>query len=620
MKKAQPMGGLWDRLKNNPPPAPATPVTPAAKLPHQYRAGDDRWDRVLSAIALGGATGLGLAGIAGIIREVGLQKAHDKAMRNPEESDDNTIILTVPQRKAAALKRAMEKCGAVIDELGRSAAAIAEKNRNAASSYNTHVLAKASVPLSALAAYIIADKLHSADIKRRLKQEESEARSEFIDGLSAKQAEDMHWVVYGDDAGLVKEGSNNQLQKFWNWLGGTAGALTLLGAGGTAYITKRLLDAKDDARSSEGWDPPRIKRVVIRSAPLAVDTEKEKVASASDIDSVRAALLVTMSALSGKSIGVLDSKEAKQAMAEAGTSKAELYAMAEKRGQDEGGQIADVLMSNAVLRKSILEQGANAFPGLNRFTYGDEPIFKSLMNAMPRQAVDRLARGPVAAAAQKFYDSQPWHARFRMRRAMKDPKRFNKVLINNPALMDKFKGHIASQPTPAARNPIDLKSIAMKALPLMIGAGVAGWMPKGKRWLPMALGAAGTGYLTRKQWMPVVDSAKSKIKEYASPGATLAKGSKKEGRMLPSVSGIASSFIGSSVADKGGEGHQERGAEVADKQIAMLPTSSLNSLASRIRVEADPGDEEAQAFLDRRRAKINAVLKQLLAEGELRAI
>lgn len=118
--------------------------------------------------------------------------------------------------------------------------------------------------------------------------------------------------------------------------------LTVLGGGATGYVTKRILDEKFKEVEDKSLDVPKVKRIVFRSAP---ETDPEKLASAEDIDCVKAGLMVMMDRVSGTTNFT---SLAKQACADAGTSPEALVKLAEDWDVLEGFLKSNPRLQNAV--------------------------------------------------------------------------------------------------------------------------------------------------------------------------------------------------------------------------------------------------------------------------------
>jgi hypothetical protein len=150
-----------------------------------------------------------------------------------------------------------------------------------------------------------------------------------------------------------------------------AALLTLMGAGGTAYITKRILDEKLREAGEKGLDIPKVKRIVFRSSPAAAASpEVEQIpqdmqkASEQDMTNIKAALFIMMDKLDSHT-RVLGTPGIKQAQQQAGLPTSKLFNLSE----GEIGQLMATLDANPALAKMIVRRGMATRPIMKHFQW-----------------------------------------------------------------------------------------------------------------------------------------------------------------------------------------------------------------------------------------------------------
>jgi hypothetical protein len=237
----------------------------------------------IPTIARYGAGGLAMGGSAAallsLIHDIRLQRQlgrEQQKLQNPE-TDENTIVLNLPPKAAE------------------------EKQANDPPTFALSMLAAIG---GGTAGYSLVRKLYQQQLLKEIKRKEEAARTAVMNEMMPKagQAEPFSWA----DIPM-----------------GTAYLLAALGAGGSAYVTKKILDERFRTSDREKYEPPKVNRIVFRSQPPAAPEElppDEKVASEEERDALRT--LVALHIMkAADDFDALDTPEAKAAMDTTGMTK-----------------------------------------------------------------------------------------------------------------------------------------------------------------------------------------------------------------------------------------------------------------------------------------------------------
>lgn len=301
-----------------PPSAPAAvaPSAPAVAAPRKI-------DEMLSALRnfaterkpgrmlLGGlGIGLGAGALMSIVRELRNEKRRKKLYAETGRTDKDTLVLTLPKsaeavscctdsvksRPAASSrrvpvlsysgpKRADSKAlrhltagGAKFDDNFKVADIASWFPPGSAQSIAAgNVLGLAGAATS----YKLVDALYMRHLQNKLRKDEENARQELLDALVRRKS--GCWVddvlppapieksAQGTDYPTGQGGLDTFAR---HGLGYILTALAL-STGGTAYITKKLMDAKFNTDARRGVDVPKMRRISIRTA-AGRDDEQEK--------------------------------------------------------------------------------------------------------------------------------------------------------------------------------------------------------------------------------------------------------------------------------------------------------------------------------------------------------
>lgn len=217
----------------------------------------------------------------------------------------------------------------------------------------------------------LVDKLYQMRREKQLKDELQAAQQEYMTRLtSGKQACALDTLF---PLGLGKQADiGDPTFGMLNYPIAAAALLTLMGTGGTAYITKRILDEKLREAQGKGLDIPRVKRIVFRSSPSAIGSPDEeqdptlvtKKASEQDMLNIKAAMFIMLDKLDTHS-KVLNIPAVKEAQAKAGLPTGHLFNLQ----QGEIGTIMDALDQNPALAKIIVQHGMAQRPIMKHFQW-----------------------------------------------------------------------------------------------------------------------------------------------------------------------------------------------------------------------------------------------------------
>ncbi len=237
-----------------------------------------------SNAAKGAYTGAGIGSLLAIINSIALDRERTKAFNTKDRTDKRTILLRLPSRDSDA-KYAEEKPRVVRDKCVNSNKKVSadvrgrltpgrkpscqyvhdmthgrgEAEKTAFGLFKTKPYREAFDVLKffagAGAGYMTVKKVHDKAIQRRLERDEELARTEFIGALGGHSG--IKRAADGALSGAEKQAKLDVMN--------VLALMTLLGAGGSAYVTKRMLDANMENDATRSYNPPKIRRIVLKS-------------------------------------------------------------------------------------------------------------------------------------------------------------------------------------------------------------------------------------------------------------------------------------------------------------------------------------------------------------------
>jgi hypothetical protein len=320
----------------------------------------------------GAVVGGGLAGALALLHEFQLDKYRKETAKKLKDSDENTLVITIPNKKVAEVlglstePTELEKT----ETTSRTNSLVPVKTyRNG--NYGTVDMKVAggdndveagawTLPIKTMliagggiGGYSLIDSLYRKALKKRLEKEEENAKNEYLNVVMGKSAQSNPIV-------------DNVI--------GIPLLLSLAGLGGSAYLTKRVLDAHEKELNEDSVEPPKVERIVFRSAP--VKGEKKADAELSEI--VQAAVILEMDKMA--SAGVMEDPRV-QAHA------AEFTKIAQASSDID--TILQGIKANPEMRKSIINVGLEKFPHLRSFGWGDRKF------TIPKDFASKVMNTPV---------------------------------------------------------------------------------------------------------------------------------------------------------------------------------------------------------------------------------
>ena len=358
--------------------------------------------KVVGRYALGGAMvgggGAAILNLAHLVRQLREERA--KVMK-PLETDENTIVITLP-KKAEVLPGdgkkptgVVHKSGSNVEDYqlnrGKQARKVLsqqfgpklamDKVAHGATGWPTLTASILAALGGGAGGALLVNKLYEAQRERRLKQELDASKQDYMSLLSGQDVKGASLI----DEAFTFETGEKQADTFGvlNYPLAAAAVLTLLGSGATGYLTKKILDEKLRAAQEQSLDTPKVKRIVFRSE---TEPDVSKHASAEDRGTVLAGLMIMMDRVGGVN-RFTTCPEVKAALDRAGMTADELVKKA-----DDFDVLTQHLQANPDLRKSVLGV-ANTYMTKNPMMRG---INRIGLNIAPfRHAAERKLYGTL---------------------------------------------------------------------------------------------------------------------------------------------------------------------------------------------------------------------------------
>ena len=298
----------------------------------------------------GGLTGIGIGSVLNLARHIRMMKRDEARRKKVNDTTDDTIVLTLPRNiKAAATTPALDKStgggetfritrgkqarAVSSGKFGPKVSAEADKPNidntvdmdKCAAGWRTLTVGTLAALTSFYAGLSGVNAVYNAVNRKKLKREVDEARQEYIDALQSgtKAASTDAFGQIGTD--LVFGGVPCAVEKdaevgVWGKAQVPLAAiavLSALGIGSTAYVTKKVLDEQFNEALDEGYDVPKVKRIMFKLEPSTKEeNEKRSAAELAESENLKMAALATiciyMDCLSGvpRFTGIKEVKEA----------------------------------------------------------------------------------------------------------------------------------------------------------------------------------------------------------------------------------------------------------------------------------------------------------------------
>lgn len=355
--------------------------------------------------AVGGAlVGGSAAALVNLLHSVIQAQQERKKKLQGLQTDENTIVLTLPNKAAEIEARAVEpkleqtKSGDYTVQRdkpqsrehanGRYGPKLVLGEKSAAPTGWPTLTAAALATLGGGAAGMaLVNKLYEMQLERRLKAELQAAQNEYMDLLSGGQVKGASVIedVFGGDT--QEKQADGSAFGMLNYPMAALALMTILGTGATGYLTKKVLDEKLKETEDQNLDVPKVKRIVFQSAPVA---DQAKMASAEEHEAVLASLMVMMDKVADaeRFIGV---PEVKAAMAKAGMTKQALFDQMSNVNQAWG-----MLLDKPDLRRALYRVG------VDYTSKGPARFFKQVALSTPAglRRADQLAQTMFGKTAQ----------------------------------------------------------------------------------------------------------------------------------------------------------------------------------------------------------------------------
>ena len=375
---------------------------------------------LLLRFGLGGLiTGASTSALVNLLHTISSEKAKRKKEHELMNDNENTLVFELPAERLAKRggdeilkkntdgKDSGDKVPSVHSE-GKAAGLrhIARddegkygpvkplfQRKHAASEHNHHVgpMALTASMLAGIggtaAGFQLMNKLYKSWREKNLQGELDSVRHEYLQGLISpdKQATIIdHW--FPQDLEKTADHNGNP----FNFIDSTVASamlLTILGAGGAAYVTKRMLDTQAAKKQDEEFVAPKVKRIVFRTAKGPIDSASLPL-DAGEQQTLKAAFCVFYGKLSGEDTLVKDAG-VKQAIV------TELYKFADDKDLD---NLFARLEADPELTKNVIQAFSSKIPllgGAVHATAGVPGLRGLYMSMMKHKAKDMLSNPSV---------------------------------------------------------------------------------------------------------------------------------------------------------------------------------------------------------------------------------
>jgi hypothetical protein len=572
--------------------------------------------------------GAGGMSVLEIIRMIKQQQRDKKVMTAPEQTNEDAIVLTLPAKHAEKLDSAIKhyettesstkKGPATTSQYRRYDGTMGYKTATWDTTLASWIAATGGVGLGAAGVHSIMQQAREKALQKKVEAAKQEYLDMLSTGKTAASFDAAFDIGLGDKQALFGIGGTVDTTL------AVSALLAILGTGGVAYLTKKILDERAYNNATAGLEVPKIKRVVFRTAPSATEggqdpavTEREdmpaneadaqkllpsaapalsvplpqggvKVASAEDMENVKFALAVYLDYLDSES-RIFTDPEVKRAMDDSGVTIRQLY----KAASDTATAMPELLKIAQGLpawtRNLAVDKMYANHPVAEKYLSWTKPLARGIAN-LPgiRDQVDTRIKG---YASGQMGD---WMA---------------KIKASLMGWWNKAKGFYGQNIRPLFE--------AAPAAPAQPVAKPQGNLP-GQR-MPPAI----QPYYDPAQWSPnkptqgnIVVPPKPPLQSPVpgAPGGMIAQGSAKAAQVVPRE--ILTSMIGTTLGRKPVDADAIARAVVrAQAEQRAQPVVTPEQTAADVNVSG--ADPEAQAYVEKNKAKIRALLVQLAAQGKI---
>ena len=324
--------------------------------------------------AIAGASAASLIDLVHMVREMNQER---KKRLAPNETDENTIVLNLPKRAfvegsaneptkvkvttsyGSKLKSLLARRG----ELTQERTDAGKYGKKASTGWPTLTASTLAAIGGAGLGSAVVDKIYEQRQERRLKAELEAAKHEYASSLTGAMKSAFVEDLFSGADQFTKQADVNSGFGFLNYPLAAMALLTILGTGGTGYLTKKILDEKLRDTNDKSLDVPKVKRIVLQSQP---EVDPTKHASAEDVDGISATLLAMMSAISGDD-SYMNTPAIKSAAAAAGLTTPQVSSMS----LTDPNFIRTIIDKNPELYKAMVARSQHSvlgrLPGARRY-------------------------------------------------------------------------------------------------------------------------------------------------------------------------------------------------------------------------------------------------------------
>lgn len=347
--------------------------------------------------ALGGAIAGGSAmALLNLVRKAREMADDRSALLKRPETDEDTIVLTLPAKRGEVCLENKKKPTKVSNTETTKTVTVSgngsQYRRAMDGTYGSKTAAGWPTLTAATLAGVggvgvgahLVNKLYERRREKSLKAELLAAQHEYMaklqGGKTASVIEDLF------PSSLGKEAQSKQFG-FFDYPLAAAALMTVLGTGGAAYVTKKILDDRFQEAEQRGSDMPKVRRIVFQTQPNA--TEKVsgyEPGTQEDLDCVEAALGIMVDKVGSRTL-VLEAPYVKKAMADAGTSVIKLMKMAKNTDK-----LIEYLRGAPDLRRMIQNSYVEQHPTYSKYKF---------MTKLP--GVGRIMDNKLYAAIQNMH-------------------------------------------------------------------------------------------------------------------------------------------------------------------------------------------------------------------------
>ena len=423
--------------------------------------------------ALGGAiTGGSTMSLINLVRMLKSQYKERKALIHTPETDEDTIVLTIPNKTAALIKSSVIKhTGSgytlynhtgkkVIGHHPSKAKALAQERAiqahkhaevsgatmiknvttpkastsigpkttsqyrrggdgtfgfKTASNWQTLTAATLATMGSAVTGSYVVNRIYQMQKEKILKDKVDAARKDYLAMLDQGKTASVLDNMFKPFGEKQADGAFGML----NYPMAAAALLSILGAGGVGYVTKKILDEQLQTNQNKGLDLPHVKRIVFKTAPAPVvkskgsphvedptiqetadtDTNKsravektsEEVVTPEEIDCIKAAFCVHLDMLDSTT-KILNDNAVKQAMVDAKITTNKLFKMAAGQEPSSFDNLMGYMHGNPQLRQLIIRAAMDKHPLLRHLKFtsnlpgirniADNKVYSNLTSAL----------------------------------------------------------------------------------------------------------------------------------------------------------------------------------------------------------------------------------------------